>query len=441
MRSGLTIQPIVRAHGVVTLPGSKSISIRALLVAALAEGVTTLSGVLDADDTRVMKNALATLGVPLTERGNGEVEVGGARRFPVSDARIFCGNSGLSTRSLLAVLAFMNGTYELHGVPRLHERPIEDLAHALVEVGARIEYLGAPGHLPLRVLPWSQGEAARHLVVRGGASSQFLTGLLQAAPLLAEGGPVAIEVEGELISRPYVALTLATLAAFGVRVEGGAWDRPARFVVPAGARYHSPGAYRVEGDASSASYFLGLGALAEGPVRVEGVGPESAQADVAFAAVIEQMGAIVRSGPGWIEARAPARGRLHGIQANLNHMPDAAMTVAVLAALADSPSRLSDIGSWRVKETDRLAAVASELRKLGAGVTEGPDWIAIEPAAPLKAASIATYDDHRMAMSFALAAAGGVPVTIEDPGCVAKTVPDYFERLARLVDGAGGAFA
>jgi 3-phosphoshikimate 1-carboxyvinyltransferase len=304
----------------------------------------------------------------------------------------------------------------------MHERPIADLVDALRAIGARIDYRGKPGFPPLMIHP-AAIRVAEPVPVKGDVSSQFLTALLMALPL--RGKPATIEVQGELISKPYVEITLNVMRRFGIEVERRGW---ARFAIPA-AKYSSPGKMFVEGDASSASYFLAAGALG-GPVRVEGVGRESIQGDVRFAEVLDAMGASVRMGDGWIECAG--RGKLQAIDMDLNHIPDAAMTAAVLALFADGPSRLRNIASWRVKETDRLAAMATELRKLGATVEEGADYLSITPGALRPGVAIDTYDDHRMAMSFSLVALGGVPVRINDPQCVAKTFPDYFKVLETI---------
>lgn len=438
----------LEANGSVRLPGSKSISNRVLLLAALAEGATEVRDLLDSDDTARMLDALRTLGVDIVEIGEpraaaaecaatadtvaaadgaGKVlrirGVGG--RFPVRDADLYLGNAGTAFRPLTAALAFAGGHYRLSGTPRMHERPIGDLVDALRQAGADIEYLGNEGYPPLAIRP-AKIDAGRGISVRGDVSSQFLSGLLMALPL-AGGG--SVEVVGELISKPYIDITLATMQRFGVVPHS---EGKARFDVPA-ASYRSPGVVHVEGDASAASYFLALGALAGGSVRVDGVGSESVQGDVRFADALAQMGARIRIGANWIEAAPPASGRLRGIDLDCNHIPDAAMTLAPLALFADGPSTLRNIGSWRVKETDRLAAMATELRKLGATVEEGADCLRIEPLAPgaLCPATIDTYDDHRMAMCFSLAAVG-TPLRINDPGCVAKTFPEYFSRFAAL---------
>lgn len=409
------------------LPGSKSISNRVLLLAALAHGDTLIDGLLDADDTRVMREALMVLGVSLSEAAGILHVRGSAGRFPVRNAELLLGNAGTAYRSLTAALAFSGGRYLLDGVARMRERPIGDLVDALNALGARIEYVGKAGFPPLRVEP-TTALKADHTVVRGDVSSQFLTGLLMAAPLCAPERGLRIRVEGPLISRPYVDMTVALMQRFGVLVERTGDE----FVVPR-TSYSSPGRFVVEGDASGASYFLALGAIAGGPVRVQGVGRDSVQGDVRCIEALQQMGARGELGDDYVEAAAPP-GRLRGIDIDLNHIPDAAMTLAVVALFADGPTTLRNIGSWRVKETDRIAAMGTELRKLGATVDEGPDWIRVRPpAGRILEASVDTYDDHRMAMCLSLAAAGGVPVHIRDPQCVSKTFPDYFSALASLV--------
>ena len=414
----LELKPIRRAAGKVRLPGSKSISNRVLLLAALASGDTEVSGLLDADDTRVMRDALAKLGVRFWRRRVRGV--GGP--FPVKKAELFLGNAGTAFRPLTAALVMTGGEYRLAGGPRMHERPIGDLVNALRGIGADVEYLGADGYPPLALHP-AAIKLNEPVTVKGDVSSQFLTALLMALPLL--DSKSRVEVRGELISRPYVEITLNVMRRFGVEVARREWHS---FEVPA-ARYVSPGKIYVEGDASSASYFLAAGAIGGGPVRVEGVGRDSIQGDVRFTEVLERMGARVSMGDGWIEAAGGKK--LKAVDMDLNHIPDAAMTAAVMALFADGPSTLRNIGSWRVKETDRLAAMATELRKLGARVEEGRDSLRISPG-KLKTAVIDTYDDHRMAMSFSLAALGGVPVRINDPGCVAKTFPEYFSAFASI---------
>lgn len=427
----IDLQPVLHAQGSVRLPGSKSISNRTLLLAALSEGQTTIHDLLASDDTMVMLGALRSLGIRWDEVDERTVVVhGNGGKLPNAEADLFMGNAGTAIRPLTAALAVIGGDYTLHGVSRMHERPIGDLVDALNEVGASIEYTGEPGFPPLRI---RRGRVnPQRIAVRGNVSSQFLTALLMAAPLMATTHPVSIDVVGELISKPYIEITLNLMRRFGVEVEQNGW---ASFTVHPGQRYQSPGTIHVEGDASSASYFLAAGAIAGGPVRVEGVGEHSIQGDVRFADALERMGAIVTRGENWIEARS--NGVLKAIDADFNHIPDAAMTIAVAALYADGPSTLRNIASWRVKETDRLAAMAAELRKVGAEVEEGADYIRITPPEELKPATIDTYDDHRMAMCFSLAsldgkARRGNAMRINDPKCVAKTFPDYFEAFASV---------
>ena len=435
----LDLAPIRAAQGVVRLPGSKSISIRVLLLAALAEGETRLTGLLDSDDTRVMREALQACGVSLVDDGEQGLRVRGSARFPLQQADLFVGNSGLSIRTLVAVLAFMEGRYRLSGVPRMHERPIGDLVEALRPLGASIRYQQEQGFPPLLIEP-ATARLAGPVRVRGNASSQFLTGILQSAPLLAREQNLVIEVEGELISKPYIDLSIELMRRFGVEVQCNSTASGApRFMIHAGARYRAPGVFAVEGDASSASYFLALGLLSGGPVRVLGMGAASLQGDRHFAEVMSAMGATVTQGEDWTEAASlglAAGFRPKAIDADFNHIPDAAMTAAVVALFADGPSVLRNIGSWRVKETDRIAAMAAELSKLGATVEAGADFLRVVPPAVVQAATIDTYDDHRMAMSFSLAACGGVAVRINDPGCVSKTYPAYFTQLAALSKGS-----
>jgi 3-phosphoshikimate 1-carboxyvinyltransferase len=448
----LDLPPLSSAHGRVVLPGSKSISNRVLLLSALCEGRTTLHDLLDSDDTRVMLAALRQLGCGVRQDGTTVIIDGLAGRLPQQPLKFFMGNAGTAMRPLTAALAVVGGDFELSGVPRMHERPIGDLVDALRQLGCRIDYLGREGYPPLRI-----GRPSLHIDgpirVRGDVSSQFLTALLMALPLLAMNAPSAgatvggrdiqIEVVGELISKPYIEITLNLLGRYGIEVRREGWQR---FTIPAGSRYRTPGVLHVEADASSASYFIAAGALAANQaaaLRIEGVGEASIQGDIRFVEAARLMGAQIRSGPNWLEV---SRGRwpLKAIELDCNHIPDAAMTLAVMALYADGPSTLRNIASWRVKETDRIAAMAAELRKLGASVEEGPDYLRVQPLstpAQWRAASIHTYDDHRVAMCFALAAFNPAhrPVRILDPQCVAKTFPDFFETLFAVVSPVPGA--
>ena len=429
MNDYIDLPPLLSARGTVRLPGSKSISNRVLLLAALADGDTEVRGLLESDDTARMLEALDALGVEVQTLGAGAFRVRGAGgAFPAKDVELFLGNAGTAFRSLTAALALSGGHYKLCGVPRMHQRPIGDLVDALRELGADISCLENEGFPPLEIRPATirHGGVVR---VCGDVSSQFLTGLLMALPLT--GVATSVEVVGELTSKPYIEITLAIMARFGVRVLR---DGDQRFTIPAGSKYRSPGSIEVEGDASSASYFLALGAIGGGPVRVEGVGRDSVQGDVRFADALALMGARIEMGPNWIEASAPTTGKLRGIELDCNEIPDAAMTLATTALFAEGPTTLTHIASWRVKETDRIAAMATELSKLGATVSEGADSIRIEPprgALLTPYAGIDTYDDHRIAMCFSLASMA-TTLRINDPGCVAKTFPDYFARLATL---------
>ncbi len=435
----LDIPPLAGAGGQLVLPGSKSISNRLLLLSALCVGTTTLHDLLDSDDTRVMLDALRQLGCGVRRNGSTVLidGLGGAPK--TRQATLFMGNAGTAMRPLTAALAVLGGDFELRGVARMHERPIGDLVDALRQLGCRIDYLGIDGYPPLRI---GTPTLALHqpIQVRGDVSSQFLTALLMALPLVARQD-IVIEVQGELISRPYIEITLNLLARFGVQVQREGWQR---FVIPAGSHLQSPGTMHVEADASSASYFIALGAIAArggSTLRIDGVGADSIQGDIRFVDAARQMGAMVASGPNWLDvSRGPAAaaGPLRAIDLDCNHIPDAAMTLAVMALYASGTTTLRNIASWRVKETDRLAAMATELRKLGAAVEEGIDFIRITPpasAADWRAATIQTYDDHRIAMCFSLAAfnPASLPVRILDPKCVAKTYPDYFEALFAVV--------
>ncbi len=424
----LDLPPMLGAAGTVRLPGSKSISNRVLLLAALAEGETDIRDLLSSDDVDRMLDALRALGVPWRREGDSlnyrVTGVGGP--FPVKSADLFLGNAGTAFRPLTAALALSGGEYRLSGVPRMHERPIGDLVDALRQLGADITCTANEGYPPLHLKP-AEIRPGGVVRVRGDVSSQFLTALLMALPLT--GVETTIEVVGELISRPYIAITLELMARFGVDVRREDW---ARFVVPGGARYRSPGTVYVEGDASSASYFLAAGAIGGGPVRVEGVGRDSIQGDVLFAEALQQLGARITMGDNWIESSAPVDGRLRAFDLDLNHIPDAAMTLAVAALFADGPCTLRNIASWRVKETDRIAAMATELRKVGAEVEEGADYLRVSPPAKLMPAAIDTYDDHRMAMCFSLVSLGACRVRINDPKCVNKTFPEYFAAFGSV---------
>lgn len=422
----LIVPQLTHVSGELTLPGSKSLSNRILLLAALASGQSRISNLLDSDDVRHMLNALAKLGVSYqlsADRLQCTLEgLGGC--FEVADAvDLFLGNAGTAVRPLSAALCLSQGEFEITGEPRMYERPIGDLIDAMLPLGASVEYLQNAGYPPLRIR--GQQLKGGNTKIKGSISSQFLTALLMAGPLF-EGG-LSIDVEGELVSKPYINITLSTMALFGVKVRN---DNYQRFVITPDQSYTSPGDVMVEGDASSASYFLAAAAIGGGPVTVHGVGSASVQGDVAFAEVLKKMGAQVEYGEYWV--RVKGSDSLMGVDVDLNHIPDAAMTIATTALFAKGPTAIRNIYNWRVKETDRLAAMATELRKVGAVVEEGDDYIVIEPPAQIQSACIDTYNDHRMAMCFSLAAFGEGDITINDPGCTSKTFPGYFDALNAL---------
>ena len=441
----LDLPPLQTAAGSIDLPGSKSISNRVLLLAALSSGTTTVHDLLASDDTRVMLDALRQLGCEVQEDASQARVTGLGGRPPASCAPIFLGNAGTAMRPLTAALALLGGEYTLSGIARMHERPIGDLVDALRQLGCQIDYLGNDGYPPLRINQASGVPALSldaPIRIRGDVSSQFLTALLMALPLVATQQDVHIEVVGELISKPYIHITLQLLERFGIVVQHDNWQR---FTIAAGSQYQSPGDIYVESDASSASYFIAAGAIAAGAtgqngIKIRGVGIDSIQGDIRFVEAARAMGAHITGGSNWLEIQ---RGSwpLQAVDMDCNHIPDAAMTLAVMALYANGTTTLRNIASWRVKETDRIAAMTTELRKLGASVEEGADFIRVTPPATpadWRAASIHTYDDHRVAMCFSLAAfnPAGLPVRIEDPKCVAKTFPDYFEALFSVVQTA-----
>ena len=427
-------------NGEVRLPGSKSITNRAFLIAALARGTTRLHNLLKSDDTRYMGEALQKLGVRIdfsddfseaVVYGNGG-PIGASADNASGDAagdaadgavNLFLGNAGTAMRSLTAALTLGSGEFVLEGEERMTERPIRDLVDALRSLGADIEYRETEGYPPVKIR--AAGLEGGDVEVNGNISSQYLTALLICAPYCK--APLHIHVKGELISAPYIELTMDVMRAFGIEVRH---ENLRDFYVPQGV-YVAPEDFMVEGDASSASYPLAAAAIAHGKVRVLGVGHKSSQGDVAFVLVLRKMGVKVEIGPDWIECDGTGC-TLHGVDLNLNDIPDAAMTVAVLALFADGPTTISGIASWRVKETDRIAAMSAELRKVGAEVRESTDTIVINPPAQLNAATIETYNDHRMAMCFSLVALGGVPIKILDPACVNKTYPNFFEDFNKL---------
>lgn len=423
----LTLQPISEVNGTIDLPGSKSISNRVLLLATLAEGETKLENLLHSDDVKHMLNALKTLGIKYTHSESDNTYcISGAKEIKIDKpAELYLGNAGTAMRSLCAALAFSKGEFTLTGDPRMQERPIKDLVDALKSAGAEIEYLKAEGYPPLKIK--GSGLKNNKMKVKGDISSQFLTALLIAAPLTRNS--VVIEVEGELVSKPYILMTIDLMKRFGVHVDNNNYES---FEIAGGQSYASPGFIKVEGDASSASYFLAAGAIAGGKVRVNGVGSDSIQGDKNFAEVLGLMGAEVVYGKNFVEVSR--NGQLKGVDIDMNAMPDAAMTIAVAAIFADGKTAIRNVYNWRVKECDRLSAMATELRKVGAEIVEGHDYIEITPPEIIKHGVIDTYDDHRMAMCFSLVALGKAPVTINDPTCVNKTFPEYFNYFAKLTN-------
>ncbi len=420
----LTLQPIARVDGAINLPGSKSVSNRALLLAALACGKTVLTNLLDSDDVRHMLNALSALGINYTlsaDRTRCDITGNGGPLRAPGALELFLGNAGTAMRPLAAALCLGQNEIVLTGEPRMKERPIGHLVDSLRQGGANIDYLEQENYPPLRL---RGGFIGGDIEVDGSVSSQFLTALLMTAPLAPKD--TIIRVKGELVSKPYIDITLNLMKTFGVEIANHHYQQ---FVVKGGQQYHSPGRYLVEGDASSASYFLAAGAIKGGTVKVTGIGRKSMQGDIRFADVLEKMGATITWGDDFI---ACTRGELHAIDMDMNHIPDAAMTIATTALFAKGTTTLRNIYNWRAKETDRLFAMATELRKVGAEVEEGHDYIRITPPAKLQHADIGTYNDHRMAMCFSLVALSDTPVTILDPKCTAKTFPDYFEQLARM---------
>ncbi|MEJ6475910.1 3-phosphoshikimate 1-carboxyvinyltransferase [Pseudoalteromonas piscicida] len=420
----LTLKPIAAVNGSVTLPGSKSLSNRILLLAALCEGTTRVTNLLDSDDIRHMLGALSQLGVSVTLEENNTVAIvkGNGGVFTTPTEPLFLGNAGTAYRPLTAVLAAVSGEYELVGEPRMEERPIGHLVDAMQALGADIQYLKNKDYPPLKITgkPLAGGEVE----IDGSISSQFLTALLMAAPLFS--GDTKVAIKGELVSKPYIDITIGVMAHFGVHVENNDYQS---FVVKAGQKYQSPGALMVEGDASSASYFIAAAAIAGGEIEIKGVGKQSVQGDIGFAHVMEQVGAEID----WYDERIVVRkGQLNGVDIDANAIPDAAMTLATVALFANGKTAIRNIYNWRVKETDRLAAMATELKKVGAEVVEGHDYIEVTPPTRFNFTDVDTYNDHRIAMCFSMVAVGGQPIIINDPKCTAKTFPTYFSVLESI---------
>jgi 3-phosphoshikimate 1-carboxyvinyltransferase len=419
----LTLSPIQKISGSVVLPGSKSLSNRILLLSMLAEGKTEIQNLLDSDDVRRMVEALETLGIQLEEnRAENLITVSGTSGIiPVKEATLMLGNAGTAIRPLTAAMTLGHGRFVLDGVQRMRERPIIDLINGLSQLGANLRCINGTDCPPVEVI--ADGLPGGITRLSGAISSQYLTAILLAAPYADK--EVQIEITDKLVSVPYVEMTLRLMQSFGVSVNH---ENFRLFHIPR-QTYRSPGNIFVEGDASSASYFLAGAAITKGSVTVKGCGTDSLQGDARFAEVLEKMGAKVEWEPQQVKLTGNS---LNGIDVDMNKMPDAAMTLAVAALFASGPTAIRNIYNWRVKETERLQAVSTELRKLGAEVEEGYDYLVIQPPEQIRKAEIDTYDDHRMAMAFSLAACGESPMTINNPGCVSKTFPDYFEVLDGL---------
>lgn len=425
----LLLNPIKKVEGEINLPGSKSLSNRALLLAALATGTTTLTNLLDSDDIRHMLNALKKLGVnyQLSADKKQCVVEGLGRAFntqEIGDIELFLGNAGTAMRPLCAALCLGQGEYTLTGEPRMFERPIGSLVDSLKQAGADVTYLKAENYPPLKIK--GTGLKGGNISIDGSVSSQFLTAFLMSAPMASED--TTINIVGELVSKPYIKITLQIMQDFGVEVDniGGNYQT---FIIKGAQTYQAPGHYLVEGDASSASYFLAAAAIGGGNIKVTGIGKKSVQGDIQFADALAAMGANIEWGDDYIKA---SKGELVGIDMDMNHIPDAAMTIAVAALFAKGTTKITNVYNWRVKETDRLYAMATELRKVGAEVVEGHDFIEVTAPTQIIHAEIDTYDDHRMAMCFSLVALSNTAVTINDPKCTSKTFPDYFEKLASV---------
>ncbi|BDA45168.1 3-phosphoshikimate 1-carboxyvinyltransferase, chloroplastic [Coccomyxa sp. Obi] len=424
----IVLQPISKIEGHVRLPGSKSLSNRILLMAALSEGTTVVKNLLDSEDIRYMVSALKALGIHLEERWEqSEMVVHGCNgRFPVEGGGLFLGNAGTAMRPLTAAVAAAGkGTFVLDGIERMRERPIQDLVDGLRQLGVKAGCSLGTGCPPVTVI--ADGLPSGMVELSGAVSSQYLTALLMAAPLAKGAEGITIKIRDELVSQPYVDMTIRMMERFGVKVER--LDGLQHMHIPSGQTYVSPGEAYVEGDASSASYFLAGATITGGTIKVEGCGSESLQGDVRFAEVMGLMGADVKWSPYSITITGPPPGELHGVDHDCNDIPDAAMTLAVAALFAHGPTRIRNVYNWRVKETERMKAIVTELSKLGAQVEEGRDYCVITPPARLQPTAIDTYDDHRMAMAFSLAACGDVPIAINDPRCTRKTFPTYFSVL------------
>ena len=424
----MDVTPLARPiDATVVIPGSKSITNRALLVAALAEGESLLTGALFSDDTRYMAAALAELGIPVeVDEANSSFRVqGGGGTFPAQEADLFVGNSGTTMRFLVAALPLGHGRYRIDGIPRMRQRPIGPLLRALADLGADATSEAGTDCPP--VIVNARGLPGGATTVPGEASSQYFSALLMAAPYAKQG--VEIEVAGDLVSKPYMPMTASVMQAFGVTadLDTTTWRT---FSVPPGQTYTGR-TYAVEPDASNASYFFAAAAVSGGRVRVDGLGTTSTQGDLNFVHALEAMGCTVVVANDYTEVSGPESGNLRAVDLDMNAISDTAQTLAAIAPFADGPSTIRGVAHSRLKETDRVAALAIELRRLGQEVDEHPDGLTITPR-PITPATVHTYDDHRMAMSFAIAALRAPGIRIADPACVAKTFPDFFDRLATL---------
>ena len=434
MNNFIKLKPSYLKSGELNLPGSKSISNRVLLLSALANGNTVIKNLLFSDDTEVMISALKTLGINIKENKKlSECIISGSiNSFPVKKADLYIGNAGTAIRPLTAALAFNNGDYKLYGTKRMHERPIKDLIDSLNSIGANIEYLNEYGYPTIQIKKINHN--TNKVIVKGNVSSQFLSSLILSSTIFSKNKDFKIYVDGDLISQPYVNITLKLMNLFGVKI----YEKKNKiFTISSNQILNSPKEINIESDASSASYFLAAAAIGGGSLKVNGIGSKSIQGDIQFIKILEKMGATIKVKNNFIEVSSDKV--LKPINEDLNHIPDAAMTLAILSLYADGVSVLKNIGSWRVKETDRLKAMSTELRKVGAKIIEGKDFLQIEPPLKIKNASIDTYDDHRMAMCFSLASLNsdfkkGANIVINDPNCVNKTFPNYFKIFNTIIE-------
>ena len=434
MKNFIILKPSSTKPSKVNIPGSKSISNRVLLLSSLASGTTTIKNLLFSDDTKIMISALKKLGIKIIEKHalNECVVTGSKNFFPIKDVNLYIGNAGTAMRPLTSILAFNGGSYKLHGTSRMHERPIKDLVDSLISLGANIEYLNQKGFPPILI---KKAKINKNTVsVRGNVSSQFLTSLILSSSILSNNENFQISVEGELISKPYINITLNLMKLYNFKIIE---KKNNNFFIPPKQILKNPKFIYVEGDASSASYFLAAAAIGGQPIKIMGISLNSIQGDIAFIKILEKMGVSINGGDNYIEVHC--KNILKSINEDLNHIPDAAMTLAILALYADGVSKLKNIGSWRVKETDRLSAMSNELKKVGANVEEGSDYLEITPPMTIKDASIDTYDDHRMAMCFSLLSINsinkkGALIQINDPGCVSKTFPNYFDIFKKILN-------